>query len=197
MKILKLGIKGYKMSKILVPLAVGFEEIEAVSLIDVLRRANIEVIVAYVGDDSCIVGANNISIIGDVNVNTVTSDMIDMILLPGGFGGTEILSKDLHVQNLLKDMDSKNKLIGAICAAPIALHNAGVLNENFTCYPSCEEYIRPNGYNSTKSVVEDGNVMTSRGPGTAICFALDIVEKLEGKEMSDALRGGLLAEFCN
>jgi protein deglycase len=184
------------MSKVLIPLAKGFEEIEAVSLIDVLRRGGIEVIAAYVGEEKEVVGANNITILGEVNVNTITSNMIDMIVLPGGFGGTEVLSTDEHVQQLIKDMHSQEKLVGAICAAPIALHKAGALNQNYTCYPSCEEHIRDDGYDAMSAVVKDAHILTSRGPGTAICFGISIVEELEGKEMADALRQGLLATFC-
>ena len=186
------------MSKVLVPLAEGFEEIEAVSIIDVLRRAEIEVLVAYLGEDKIVKGANGISVCADMSIDTVSTDEADMIVLPGGWGGTNNLASDERVQNMLKEMDKKGKNIGAICAAPFALSQAGVLKQNYTCYPSVEEQIRQDGYMGDKAmVVEDGNVMTSRGPGTAICFALQIVKKLKGDEVYDMLRGGLLADFCD
>lgn len=184
------------MATILIPIATGFEEIEAVSLIDVLRRAGIKVIVASVNGRDEVQGANGITIKADRALDGVTSNDIDMILLPGGWGGTDILAVDKNVQNLLKDMDSKNKTIGAICAAPYALNSAGVLKENFTCYPSVEEKIRQNGYNPTQKVVEDGNVITSRGPGTAICLGLYLVKKFCGEEMYEQLKVGLLADYC-
>jgi len=185
------------MSKVLVPLACGFEEIEAVSIIDVLRRAEIEVLVASLDENSLVKGANGITVQADVEVKNITVDDLDMIVLPGGWDGTYALADDENVQRILKEMDKKGKNIGAICAAPFALNKAGVLKQNYTCYPSVEEQIREDGYQGDSSmVVEDANVMTSRGPATAICFALKIVKKLKGDEMYEMLRGGLLASYC-
>jgi len=189
--------KGFFMSRVLVPLACGFEEIEAVSIIDVLRRAEIEVLVASLDSETLVKGANKITVQADMQVKDVDSDSVDMIVLPGGLDGTYALADDENVQNLLKEMDEKGKNIGAICAAPFALNKAGVLKQNYTCYPSFEEQIREDGYQGDKAmVVQDANVMTSRGPATAICFALEIVKKLKGQEMYDGLKAGLLADFC-
>ncbi len=157
------------MKTVLIPIATGFEEIEAVCLIDVLRRAGIKVIVVALNERLQVQGANGIMLVADQSIHGITSDDIDMILLPGGWGGTDILAVDENVQDLLKDMNAKNKDISAICAAPYALHTAGVLSQNFTCYPSVEEKIRLDGYSSESTVVEEGNIITSRGPGTAIC----------------------------
>jgi len=184
------------MKTILVPIATGFEEIEAVNLIDVLRRASIKVIVASVGKKLEVQGANGMVIVADRFLDGITSDDIDMVLLPGGWGGTDILATDEKVQNLLKDMNNKNKDISAICAAPYALNSAGVLSQKFTCYPSVEEKIRLEGYDSNSKVVEDGNIITSRGPGTAICLGLYIVKKYQGEEVYNSLKAGLLADFC-
>ena len=185
------------MQKVLVPLAAGFEETEAVSIIDVLRRADVEVLVASLNDDMLVKGANNIVIQADLHVKSVSADELDMIVLPGGWGGTHALAEDENVQRLLREMDAKGKNIGAICAAPFALNVAGVLKEKYTCYPSVEEQIRQDGYmGDTAMVVEDENVMTSRGPGTAICFGLAIVRKLKGEETYKALKEGLLATYC-
>ena len=190
------------MKTVLVPLAKGFEEIEAVTIIDVLRRAQIEVIVASLGHVTLVQGAQGIVIEADVALENVAldvafADMPDMIILPGGVEGTYALAENKIVQNILKRMDDNGKNIAAICAAPFALNKAGVLKHNYTCYPSFEEQIRLDGYQGDKAmVVEDGNVMTSRGPGTAICFALEIVKKLEGEEMYESLKSGLLADYC-
>lgn len=185
------------MNKVLVPLAGGFEEIEAVAIIDVLRRANIEVLVASLDEDATVKGANGIGIVTDLHVEDVSVDELDMIVLPGGVDGTYKLAEDKNVQRILKDMDSKGKNIGAICAAPFALNKAGVLKQNYTCYPSFEEHIRTDGYMADKAmVIQDENIMTSRGPATAICFALEIVKKLEGQEVYLMLKSGLLADFC-
>jgi 4-methyl-5(b-hydroxyethyl)-thiazole monophosphate biosynthesis len=185
------------MSRVLVPLASGFEEIEAVSIIDVLRRAEIEVHVASLDDEFAVKGANGITVMSDMNIKDVVVQELDMVVLPGGVDGTYVLAEDKNVLSILKEMDSAGKNIGAICAAPFALNKAGVLKHNYTCYPSFEEQIREDGYMGDKSmVVEDGNVMTSRGPATAICFALQIVKKLKGEDTYSMLKGGLLADFC-
>ncbi len=187
--------EGVSMSKVLVPLAKGFEEIEGVTIIDILRRAEIDVTTAGVGK-KLIVGAHNVTVQADAVVADVKSDDFDMIILPGGWDGTYALADDADVQRLLKEFEAKQKKISAICAAPFALNKAGVLSENFTCYPSVEEQIRTEGYTSEKKVVVDGNVMTSRGPGTASCFAFEIVRLLKGDELADGLKAGMLFEEC-
>ena len=185
------------MTRVLVPLAGGFEEIEAVSIIDVLRRAEIEVLVASLNSNRLVKGANGITVETDIEIQNVDVDTLDMIVLPGGWDGTHALADNTDVQNILKDMNERNKHIGAICAAPFALNKAGVLKQNYTCYPSVEEQIREDGYmGDANMVVEDENVMTSRGPATAMCFALKIVKKLKGDEMYNGLREGLLADYC-
>ncbi|MDD2448696.1 MAG: DJ-1/PfpI family protein [Sulfurimonas sp.] len=183
--------------KVLVPLATGFEEIEAVSIIDILRRAEIEVLVAALNEKSVVKGANGISILADIDIKDVKVSELDMIALPGGWDGTLALAEDENVQSILKEMDSKGKNIAAICAAPYALHKAGVLKQSYTCYPSVEKEIREEGYvGDGTMVVEDANVLTSRGPATAMCFALAIVKKLKGEETYQTVKGGLLADFC-
>lgn len=185
------------MSKVLVPLAKGFEEIEAVSIIDILRRAEIDVMVASLDTNSLVQGANGITVQTDFQVKDVSVNELDMIVLPGGWDGTHALADDANVQRLLKEMDAKGKNIGAICAAPYALNRAGVLKEEYTCYPSVEEEIKKEGYQGDKAmVIEDANVMTSRGPATAICFALAIVKKLQGEETYNTIKSGVLATYC-
>ncbi len=183
------------MAKVCVPLAKGFEEIEAVSLIDVMRRGGIEVVVAGVNEE-LVTGANGITIKADTDIKYVVADELDMVVLPGGWEGTHNLAEDPTVQELLKAMNAKQKIVGAICAAPFALKAAGVLSKHYTCYPSVEEQIGQEGYTDKEKVVIDGNVMTSRGPGTAICFGLAIVRKLVGEETYQALKEGLLADYC-
>ncbi|WOE69320.1 DJ-1/PfpI family protein [Hydrogenimonas thermophila] len=183
------------MAKVCVPLAEGFEEIEAISLIDVMRRGGIEVIVAGV-DKELVTGANGITVKADTDIKEVKADDLDMVVLPGGWGGTHILAENETVQQLLREMKEKEKIVGAICAAPFALKQAGVLNDRYTCYPSVEEQIGTDGYTDKEKVVIDGNVMTSRGPGTSICFGLAIVRKLVGEDVYEQLKGGLLADYC-
>ncbi len=179
------------MSKVLVPLASGFEEIEAMSIIDILRRADIDVVVAGLGKKQ-VVGAHGVKVQADAHIEDMNSDEFDMIVLPGGLLGATNLQEDEYVQKLLKDFDKQNKSIGAICAAPIALESAGVLKENYTCYPSFEANIREEGYITSQDVVSDENVMTSRGPATAMAFGLAIVAKLCGDEKSSEIKSQLL-----
>ncbi|MDY0180027.1 DJ-1 family glyoxalase III [Aliarcobacter skirrowii] len=180
------------MSKILVAISNGFEEIEAVSIIDICRRAGIEVITAGV-EGKNLVGAHNIKIEMDKKITEVDSSDFDMIVLPGGLPNAFTLAEDKDVQRLLKEFKTKNKKIGAICAAPYALHTADVLEKNYTCYPSFEKKIKDDGYRDDKNVVTDNNVITSRGPATAVDFALEIVKTLKGDDIYFQVKTGLLA----
>ena len=179
------------MPKIIVPISNGFEEIEAINVIDICRRANIEVKIAAV-EELLTVGAHNIKIQADCKIEDINSDDFDMIVLPGGLPNAFTLAENNKVQSLLKEFKEKKKKIAAICAAPYALHKADVLNENFTCYPSFEEKIRLNGYHNNDSIVIDNDVITSRGPATAMVFALEIVNILCGEETYNQLKNGLL-----
>lgn len=182
------------MAKVVVAIANGFEEIEAVSIIDVLRRAEIDVTIAAV-ETKQLQGAHNIKIEADCMINEVNHEDFDMLVLPGGLPNAFTLADSKEVQQLAKDMKEKDKYVTAICAAPYALHKADVLNENFTCYPSFEQRIRENGYHKDKNVVVDGKVITSRGPATAMQFALELVKVLKGEEVFNSLKEGLLAKF--
>lgn len=179
------------MAKIIIPISNGFEEIEAITIIDVCRRANIEVTIAGV-EDLEITGAHGIKIISDTTIENITSDNFDMIVLPGGLPNAFTLADNEKVQSLLKEFKEKKKKIGAICAAPYALQTAGVLNENFTCYPSFEEKIKLDGYHPNDSVVIDNDVITSRGPATAMNFALEIVKILCKENIYANVKNGLL-----
>ncbi|RBQ31750.1 DJ-1 family protein [Arcobacter sp. FW59] len=180
------------MAKILVAIANGFEEIEAVSIIDIARRADIEVTIAGV-EDINLIGAHNIQIKADVKIEEVSTQNFDMIVLPGGLPNAFTLAEDKNVQRLLKEFKENNKKIGAICAAPYALHKADVLEGNYTCYPSFEKKIKDDGYYDDKDVVTDNNIITSKGPATSIFFALEIVKTLKGEEVYKAIKDGLLA----
>lgn len=184
------------MADVLIPLAEGFEEVEAVSLIDVLRRGGIGVRIAYVGESNLILGANGITLQADTSISNIKSDDFDMIVLAGGWDNTYILAEDEDVQRLLKEFKSKDKLVGSICAAAYALKKAEVLGDNYTCYPSAVDEVDHEGYREDKAVVTDGNVITSRGPGTALCFGLEIVKRLVGFESYQAVKEGMLLDFC-
>lgn len=184
------------MANILIPIADGTEEIEAVTLIDVLRRANIVVTVASLNDTTTIEGANGITIEADTLLSQCNRDDMDMILLPGGWGGTNAFVESEKLTTMLQNMQKKQKMIGAMCAAPFALYKAGVLSTNYTCYPGVNEKIETGSYIDNQKVVIDNNVITSQGPGTAMCFALAIVKQFAGKEKYETLKSNLLVDFC-
>lgn len=179
------------MAKLLVPISNGFEEIEAISIIDVCRRANIEVTVASINDIE-VVGAHRVPIIADELLEDIDAKIFDMIVLPGGLPNAFNLADDEQLKNILQDFKNSNKRIGAICAAPFALYKADVLNKNYTCYPSFETKIKEEGYISTENFVIDENVITSKGPATAMEFALEIVKILTDENTYNEVKEGLL-----
>lgn len=190
--------KGEKMASVLLPIAKGFEEVEAVALIDVMRRGGIEVCVAYLEDEiqgNLVLGANGITVQADTSIKNIITDDFDMMVLPGGWGGTYALAENARIIELLKEFKA-SKVVGAMCAAPFVLKKAGVLGSSYTCYPGVQDEIDHPGYREDMKVVTDGNVMTSRGPGTAVCFGLAIVERLVGKESMQAVKEGMLLDYC-
>lgn len=181
------------MAKIIIPISNGFEEIETISIIDVCRRANIEVTIAAV-ENLQTIGAHNVKIEAACKIEDINSDDFDMIVLPGGLPNAFTLAENEKVQSLLKEFKNKNKKIGAICAAPYALHKAEVLNENYTCYPSFEKKIKEDGYHANDAIVIDTNVITSQGPATAMIFALEIVNMFCSEEIYTDVKNGLLVK---
>ena len=151
------------MKQVLVTLAPGFEEIEAVTVIDVLRRSGARVSIAGT-IDGLIEGARGVKVAPDEYLNNMKTDDLDLLVLPGGQPGTDNLKKDPRITALLKKMADKKKLIGAICAAPIILEKNGLLqNRKRTSHPSVKEVLTGNLY-LEESVVVDQNIITSRGP---------------------------------
>jgi len=184
------------MPTIVVPIATGFEEIEAMSIIDILNRAGIEVVVAGVNTTTPSGANTSLKVNTPKSIEEVKDEDFDMVVLPGGLPGSENLAKSEVVKEILRKMDEKGKRVGAICAAPWALAEAGVIKKEYTCYPSFEKVINKDGYNDSKDVVIDGNVLTSKGPGTAMKFALEIVKELVGVEKYNELKEKLLFKDC-
>lgn len=179
------------MPKVLVPIATGFEEIEAITIVDVLRRADIEVVMAGV-ERKQVIGAHGIEIKTSTHINDINSNEFDMIILPGGMPGSLNLKNSQKVQSLLGEMDQGGKYIGAICAAPIALAEAEVLKSSYTCYPSFEKDITDSTYMKNEDIVMDQNTITANGPKSAMKFSLEIVEKLCSKEKREEIESQLL-----
>ena len=162
------------MKRVLVPLAEGFEELEAVTIIDILRRAGIEVVVASLAG-SPVTGSHGIRLAADTPLAALVEQDFDMIALPGGMPGAEHLRNDPRIAAFVRRLHGAGRPVAAICAAPMVLAAAGVLEgRRATSYPGFLEG------GTGEAVVVDRNVITSRGPGTALDFALALVEELLG-----------------
>lgn len=175
------------MKKIAVHLAEGFEEIEAISIIDVLRRAELDVVVVSVTGKTEVNGSHQIKVTADKLFEDIDYNTIDMIVLPGGMPGATNLSNHAGLRTQIIDFNKNGKPLGAICAAPLVFGQLGLLkNKNATCFPGFEKYLE--GAKVTGNATETaGNIITGKGAGVAIQFALKIVEKTKGKALADEL----------
>ncbi|TCJ11831.1 DJ-1/PfpI family protein [Parasulfuritortus cantonensis] len=181
------------MKSVLVPLAPGFEDLEAVTIVDLLRRADIEVVTAGL-HSGLIRGSRGIRVQPDATLEGVLERDFDMIVLPGGMPGAENLTHDPRVQALLKKMAGAGKYTAAICAAPMALAQAGLLDgRRATSYPGFVDRLPIPGVRYSKdAVVVDDKLVTSRGPGTAMDFGLALIELLVGKAVRDQVETALV-----
>ena len=184
------------MTKALVFLASGFEEIEAITIVDVLRRAGVDVTVAGL-TPNVVEGARGVKIVPDNSIDEVTVEDFDAVICPGGSPGYKNLRKDPRVIDIIKKAFDSNKLVAAICAAPAVLSDAGVLEgKACTIYPGMENELRKGGGKPKMDmVVVDGNIVTSRGPATALPFALKLAEKLAGKQVAENVSKKTLANI--
>lgn len=181
------------MAKVLVPLANGFEELEAITIIDLLRRAGIEVITAGLDEKPVTASRKNV-LIPDTSIDKVNPDEFDMVILPGGLPGADNLRDSPQIQSILQHQYQNNKPIAAICAAPKALAKAGILKgKTITCYPGALDQVDTSQFNITEKNIEiDGNIITSRGPGTAMDFALTLIELLASKTLRNEVETQLV-----
>ncbi|MFO8025068.1 DJ-1 family glyoxalase III [Thiohalophilus sp.] len=180
------------MANVLIPLAQGCEELEAVTVIDLLRRAGVEVITAGL-DDQPVKASRGTVLMPDTTLEAVLDRDFDMIVLPGGLPGADHLNNDPRIHTLLLQMTDAGKYTAAICAAPKVLASAGLLNgKHATSFPGALDNIQTDNlqYEQTPVVV-DGKVITSRGPGTAMDFALTLIEHLLSKAKRDEVEAGL------
>jgi len=189
-------MKEDKINKILVYLAPGFEEIEAVTIIDLLRRAELEVIVAGLQPDQ-VTGSHGISLVPDIFYVDVDPDDYDCLVLPGGQPGSSNLKANVQVLETVKKYHREKKLIAAICAAPTVLTEAGVLkNRKVTSYPDNKSTFSDSDYQEL-SVVRDGMIVTSRGVGTAIAFVLELIKIIKDETTANKLSARILWEQPN
>ena len=170
-----------------VQLAEGFEEIEAVSIIDVLRRAEIKTLVVSITGEKAVTGSHNIQVTADVLFEEVDYNTVEMIVLPGGLPGANNLKKHDGLNKQILDFHKNGKPLGAICAAPLVFGNLGILkNQKATCFPGFEKQLT--GAEVTGAEVEtSGKIITGKGAGVAIKFALKIVETIKGKAFAEEL----------
>jgi len=177
---------------VVVPLADGFEEVEAVSIIDVLRRAGIPVIVASVSGAESVRGAHGLDVGTDKPLTDVPATDVAMVALPGGMPGSVNLAESAVVLNLVRQVWKDGGLVAAICAAPLALHAAGILRgRRVTAYPSVRDKLTDAIYTDT-NVERDGRLVTGKGPGVALAFSLALVAALGKDEAADQLREAML-----
>lgn len=179
------------MPTVLVPLPEGFEELEAVAPIDLLRRAGAEVVIASLGNEGTVIGRNGIRVVADTTLAAVEKQTFDCLLLPGG-PGVKHLRADRRVVDLVRRQSSEGRWIAAICAAPTVLKDAGLIpGVRFTAHPSVASELP--GLLSDQRVVRDGRIITSRGAGTAIEFGLEVISALCGPAAAQTVSTSICA----
>jgi len=179
--------------ELIVFLAEGLEEIEAITSIDILRRAGVDVTTVSL-DNTKVHGSHEVDIIADEKLDNIVTEEYDGVVLPGGMPGSANLRDDKRVIKILEKMYQKDKLIAAICAAPLALIEAGVVKDgHFTIHHGMEDKIELNSTGDRITV--DNNIITAKGPGVAIEFGFNIVEKLIGTDKVKELNEGIYAKL--
>jgi len=182
--------------RVLLPFTSGVEEVEMVAVVDLLRRADIEVTTASL-DGQPVTGRSNITIAADAKLADIMDQEWDMVVLPGGLPNAHLLRDDANVKALITRLRQERKSIAAICAAPTALAAYGITeNRRVTAYPACRsemESLQPSSTYLDDAVVADDFLITSRGPGTAIAFALALIAHLTDRETAEAIRQEIVA----
>lgn len=178
--------------KIIVFLADGFEEVEALTVVDYLRRVGIEVDMVSISGEKNVKGAHAIEVVVDKLIEDLNIEEYEGAVIPGGLPGATNLQKNRHVIKIVKSLHDKEKLLAAICAGPIVLAEAGLIEDkNFTCYPGFHKEIGL-GHYMDQDTVRDKNIITGKGPALAIDFALEIVEYLIGPDEKEELKKDIL-----
>jgi len=182
------------MKKVYVFFAEGFEEIEAITPVDVLRRAGIDVTTVSVTGKRQVLGSHNIEIITDALFDEIKSKPADMLILPGGMPGALNLNNNKELKELIKEYSEKGKQISAICAAPMVLGEMGLLkSKTATCYPGFENHLKGADVSSNPVEISE-NIVTGKGVGAAMKFALQLVNQLTDKKTADELAKKMVVE---
>ncbi|RXI39532.1 DJ-1 family protein [Clostridium tetani] len=180
------------VKKIVLMLAKGFEEIEALTVVDILRRVGVDCKTCSITEEKMVKGTHNIYVKSDIILKDFKEYEFSGIVLPGGMPGATNLRDNKTVIEIIKEFNEENKLIAAICAAPIVLKEADIIkNKNITSYPGFEEELKGCNYKEDK-VVQNGNIITSRGPSTAIDFAFKILENIIDEKELEELKKSML-----
>ena len=181
------------MKKAYVFLIGGFEEIEAIATIDILRRAKVETVTVSLDPSRSVKGGHDIVVEADVMFEDADFQKADMLILPGGNVGSKKMLEHQALHKTLTEAADAGKYVAAICAATMTLGKTGLVSgKKATCYPGVEEHLTGADVTANEKVVVDGNIITSRGPATTIPFALKLAELLNGKEKADAVAKGML-----
>lgn len=177
----------------LVPLAAGFEEMEAVIIVDVLRRAGVEVSLAGLEGTGPVLGSRGVTVSAEVDLGEVAGQEFDAVVLPGGLGGTHAMRDDERVLDAVRRSFEAGRLTAALCAAPLVLERAGLVKDrSITSHPSVRAELAAGGAEVTdRRVVRDGVLLTSQGPGTAMEFALAVAAELMGQEVADEVAAAM------
>lgn len=172
----------------------GSEELEFVAPLDIMRRAGINVDLISANENKQIKTSHNLNVKTDKTINDIENILdYDGIIIPGGLPGSEYLKNNNKIIDFYKKMHANNKLVAAICAAPIVLNEADITKDkNITCYPGFENQIQCKKYDRNKAIVVDKNVITAQGPAVAILFGLEIVKYLLGEEESSKISNAML-----
>jgi 4-methyl-5(b-hydroxyethyl)-thiazole monophosphate biosynthesis len=186
---------GLHMKKMLMLLAEGFEEVEAITVIDYLRRMDIIVDTCSINGERKVTGGHRITIETDKDIDKINSIKgYDGLIIPGGLEGAIHLRDDGRVIELIKAFHDEDKILAAICAGPIVLNRAGILNgRKVTSYPGFDNDLKNSEYKDD-IIVQDGNIITARGPAVAVYFALKLIEILVGEERVGELRNDILLD---
>ncbi len=180
------------MKKAVIFLANGFEDIEALATVDILRRGGVDVTIAGVTGE-IVTSSHNLKVVADKLADDIKAADYDAVICPGGMPGATNLRDSDKVVSVIKEAYDAGKIVAAICAAPMVLEKAGVLQgKNFTMYPGMESHAPSGNYKNNVYVVQDGSVITGAGPAATFEFALTIVSNLQGKDIADQVAQGML-----
>ncbi len=181
------------MAKVYEFLATGFEEIEALTTVDVLRRAGHEVVTLSISDEREVVSAHGVTILADGLLADADLSDADLLLLPGGMPGSSNLNESAEVHQALEAHAARRGYIGAICAAPMVLASAGLLDgRRATCYPGFENYFPAMSIYTGEVVCHDGNIITANGPAAALPYAYELTRLFSAEEDVEALKEGMM-----